>query len=159
VIRVADSFLIALATVSCAGSEVPSGGTARQLAPGEFRAAAMDLLQSAARAQMHLYRSAGHFTERPKELSGARGVRFVVTSGIGAPGRVSVETCEEDRVVVLGTEAGDGSVFAVKLRGASADAVFSHYTEDPLCDVTDGPGSWPNGYRLSEAGLVQKAGN
>lgn len=118
----------------------------------------MDLLQIAAAGEMNLFRSEGRFSERPKELAGSRGVRFVVTSGIGAPGRVSVETCDGERVVVLGTEAGDGSVFAVKLRSVShGKVVFSHYSNDPLCDPTDGPASWPNGYRLGERGLVQDA--
>jgi hypothetical protein len=35
--------------------------------------------------------------------------------------------------------------------------VFSHYTEDPLCDATDGAEAWPNGYRVSGQGLVQEA--
>jgi hypothetical protein len=157
VIRIAAALLVVLAAVSCSGNDTPSGRKARRLSPEEFRVAAMELLQTAAAAEMSLYRSEGRFSERLNELGAARGVRFVVTSGIGAPGRVSLETCDEARVVVLGTEAGDGSVFAVKLRGRSGNAVFSHYTEDPVCDVTDGPESWPNGYRLSAQGLVQEA--
>jgi hypothetical protein len=161
VIRLAGALLVALASISCSGTEVPTGRTARRVSPQEFRVLAMELLQTAAAAELDIYRSEGRFSERPKELVGARSVRFVVTSGIGAPGRVSIETCDEDRVVVLGTEAGEGSVFVVKLRGVSpasaGNAVFSHYTEDPLCDATDGAEAWPNGYRVSGQGLVQEA--
>lgn len=149
--------LLVLAAASCSGTEVPANHTARRFSPEDFRAAAMELLRTAAAAEMSLYRSEGRFSEHPEELTSVPGVRFVVTSGIGAPGRVSLETCDEARVVVLGTEAGDGSVFAVKVRGGSGDAMFSHYTEDPLCDVTDGPESWPNGYRVSAQGLLQEA--
>jgi hypothetical protein len=161
VIRLAGALLVALAAVSCSGTDVPAGRTVRRVSPEEFRVLAMELLQTAAAAEISVYKSGGRFSERPKDLVGAEGVRFVVTSGIGAPGRVSIETCDGDRVVVLGTEAGDGSVFVVKLRGvspaSSGNAVFSHYIEDPLCDATDGAEAWPNGYRVSGQGLVQEA--
>jgi hypothetical protein len=161
VIRLAAALLVALASVACSGTEVPAGRKERRVSPEEFRVLAMELLQTAAAAELDIYQSESRFSERPKELVGAKGVRFVVTSGIGAPGRVSIETCDDDRVVVLGTEAGDGSVFVVKLRGvspaSSGNAVFSHYTEDPLCDATDGAEAWQNGYRVSGQGLMQEA--
>ncbi|HEX6399686.1 MAG TPA: hypothetical protein VF108_04335 [Actinomycetota bacterium] len=160
-IRLGVALLVALASVGCSGTEMPAGRRARRVSPQEFRVLAMELLQTAAAAELDVYQSEGRFSERPEELAGAGSVRFVVTSGIGAPGRVSLETCDDDRVVVLGTEAGDGSVFVVKLRGvppaSSGNAVFSHYAEDPLCDATDGAEAWPNGYRVSGQGLVQEA--
>jgi hypothetical protein len=160
--RVAAAVFTIVVAVSCSGgAEVPGARRARRLTQQEFRLLAMELLQRAAAAEMRVYRSEGRFLERPQEPGEANGGRFVATSGIGAPGRVSIEVCGEDRVVVLGTEAGEGSVFAVKVRGlqpASAGiAVFTHYTEDPLCDTTDGSDSWPNGYRISTGGLVQEA--
>lgn len=159
--RVAVAVFIVVAVASCSGGDVPGGRKGRRLSPQEFRVLAMELLQRAVSAEMSMYRSEGRFSERPQDLAAANGDRFVKTSGIGAPGRVSLEVCAGDRVVVLGTEAGEGSVFVVKVRGiqpaSAGSAVFSHYTEDPLCDASEGPDSWPNGYRITTQGLVQEA--
>ena len=158
---VALFLFLVLAAASCADADRPTRPSDRRLSAEEFRVLAMELLQRAALAEMSLYRSEGRFTQRPVELAEAVADQFVVTSGVGAPGRVSVEVCGGDRVVILGTEAGEGSVFVVKVRGfpptSASDGVFSHYTQDPQCDSDDGPESWPNGYRVTRRGLVQEA--
>lgn len=150
---------VALVAGSCGGAGAERPGH-RPLSPEELRVLAMRLLQRAVVEEIRLYRAEGRFTERSAELGTPVAKRFVVTSGVGAPGRVSVEVCAEDRVVVLGTEAGEGSVFVVKVRAReppTARAVFSHYIQDPPCDTTDGPASWPNGYRLRGDGVLRGA--
>ncbi len=75
----------------------------------------------------------------------------------GRPDEVSVQTCEEDGVVVLANTALSGDVFAVKARGlepaSEGEAAFSHYTNVPDCDPTDGPEAWPGGFFVSRQGL------
>jgi hypothetical protein len=162
VTRVAAAIFLVVMAASCSGrAEVPGARTSRRLSPREFRVVAMELLQRAAEAEMDVFRSKGRFSERPQDLVGAHRDRYIVTSGIGAPGRVSIEVCGGNQVVVLGTEAGEGSVFAVKIRGlqpaSGGMAVFSHYDEDPLCDARNGSDSWSNGYRITTRGLAQEA--
>ena len=107
----------------------------------QVRILAMERIQQAVGAQMRVYIDTGRFSDDPS-----------VTGG-----DASVEVCEEEKVVVLVAIAVDGSVFGLKARGqdppSAGEAAFSHYTEDPPCDVSEGPETWPGGYHVSRQGL------
>ena len=126
------------------------------LSPQEVRVLGMARLQDAMEDEMRLFVREGRFSDDLSELGSA--AQFEKSSGI-VRDRAAVEVCENETVVVLGTEAVDGSVFAVKARGVEphddGEAVFSHYTEDPSCDPSSGPKSWPGGYEVSRQGLLK----
>ena len=131
--------------------------TPARLTKRDIRVLAMDLLQDAVAQEMRLFVREERFTADPDELGSPQ--TFEPGPGIASFGKVSVEVCAGERVVVLGTTGAGGDVLAVKARGLDppeeGEAVFSHYTSDPPCDESDGPETWPGGYHVSRQGLMK----
>lgn len=158
--RRAATLLFAL-LVAC-GNGAANGPEPFPITEEELRAlqqqAAMEFLQAALAAEMRFYVAEGRFASDPGELEAPPSVDFVVGGGpTERPDEVSVETCEDEGVVVLANAALSGDVFAVKARGlrpaSEGEAVFSHYTLVPDCDAEDGPEEWPGGFSVSRQGL------
>lgn len=148
--RAAAALVLTLLTAACNDADSTPGDDDASLTPEEIRVAAMQLVQAGAAAELDVFDATGAFTEAPEDLPASE--VYVATSGLGEPGRVSLAVCGEGAIIVLGTESAEGSVFAVKARG---DGILAHYIQDPVCDDTDGPKEWPNGYRVTRRGLMR----
>lgn len=156
--------LVALLLAACAGREPvpgpPDPASPSPLAEEDLRVLAMRQLQNALASEMRLWVQEGRFTDQVSELDAPQ----AFDPGPGAPpeARVSIEACEDDTVVVLATATGEGSVLAVKARGlephGDGEAVFGHYTEEPPCDPSEGPETWPGGWHVSRQGLQREEG-